>query len=367
MSVKDIKDVAAMSSQGVSEIAAAMGRHAEGAMTTERDLTIVTTEIKTLHQQAQQMVLSYAIEIGRRLVEAKALVEHGDWGRYIKEELDYSQSTANNFMRIFEEYGTAQQSLLGAEANSQALGNLTYTKALALLALPAEEREEFVETNDVEGMSSRELQQAIKERDAAKAALENEQAISADLRGQVELAENAKAEAEEKVERAMEAAEDAAKALDAAQEELEALKAKPIEVPVAQADPEKIQEAVDEALSAAEKTHAEKVAELEKKVADAKAAEKEAKKALKTAQEDADAIKAQAEAKAQAEVEAAKKQLAMAAPELTEFDVHYKVAQQEIFAMCDVVDRLQKDGHEKTEALRDALRSLLDRVTEVLG
>lgn len=367
MSVNDVNEVAAMSGQGVSEIAAAMGRHAERAMAVERDLTIVTTEIKTLHRQAQQMVLSYAIEIGRRLVEAKALVDHGDWGRYIKEELDYSQSTANNFMRIFEAYGAEQGSLFDAEANSQALGNLTYSKALALLALPAEEREEFAETHDVEGMSSRELQQAIKERDDAKASLENEQENSADLRRRVELAENAQTEAEEAVTEAKKAAEEAAKALEAAQAELEELKAKPIDVPVAQADPEKIQEAVDAAVADAKKAHAEKVHELEKKLAEAESAAKEAQAALKNAQDGAATIKAQAEAKTQAEVEELKKRLSVAAPELAAFNVHYEAAQREISAMADMVDKLQEAGHEKVDSLRAALRALAELVTEVAG
>lgn len=367
MSVNDINEVEAMSGQGVSEIAAAMGRHAERDMAVERDLTIVTTEIKTLHQQAQQMVLSYAIEIGRRLVEAKALVDHGDWGRYIKEELDYSQSTANNFMRIFEEYGTAQGSLFGAEANSQALGNLTYSKALALLALPAEEREEFVEEHDVEGMSSRELQQAIKARDDAMAAFENEQTVSAYLRRRVELAENAKTEAEEAVQAAQKAAEDAAQALETAQRELEEMKARPIDVPVAQADPEKIQEAVDAAVADAKKAHAEKVAKLEKQVANAKAAAKEAKADLKNAQEVAADSKAQAEAKAKAEVEELRKKLAVSAPELAAFNVHYEAAQREISAMADMVDKLQAAGNEKVDGLRAALRALAQRVTEVAG
>ena len=105
-----------------------------------RTVETVTLEIQTLQRQAQQMLLGCAIEIGRRLVEVKAMLPHGQWGEYIKQKVGYSQSTANNLMRIFEEYGAPQQSMFGPEANSQALGNLSYTKALQLLAIPAEER-----------------------------------------------------------------------------------------------------------------------------------------------------------------------------------------------------------------------------------
>ena len=137
-----------------------------------RDINIVTTEINTLVSQAQGLMLAYAVEIGRRLCEAKSLLSHGEWGEWLKSGVCFSQSTANNYMRIFDEYGDEQITLFGAQPNSQAFGKLPYTKALKLLALPGEEREEFVRTNPVEEMSSRELKKAIKERNEARAAAE---------------------------------------------------------------------------------------------------------------------------------------------------------------------------------------------------
>ena len=134
--------------------------------TTGRSISTVTTEIRTITRQTQQLMLSAAIEIGRRLQEAKSLVPHGEWGAYLRDEVEFSQSTANNFMRIYEEYGDQQESLFSI--NSQALANLPYTKALRLLAVPAEERAEFVEKNDVENKSTRELEQLIRERDAER-------------------------------------------------------------------------------------------------------------------------------------------------------------------------------------------------------
>jgi hypothetical protein len=55
--------------------------------------------------------------------------------------------------------GTANEIL-----NSQSLGNLEPTKIFALLSLPPEDREDFIKDNQVEDMSKRELQQAIKEK-----------------------------------------------------------------------------------------------------------------------------------------------------------------------------------------------------------
>ena len=83
----------------------------------ERTLDVVTLEIQTLQRQAIEVNLMYAIEIGRRLTEAKAMLPHGQWGDYLKIQVSYSQSTANNLMRIFREYGDNQQSLFGKIPN----------------------------------------------------------------------------------------------------------------------------------------------------------------------------------------------------------------------------------------------------------
>jgi len=133
----------------------------------KRTPEVIAKEINGLKQQALTQMLLYSIEIGRRLIEVKDMLPHGEWGPWLKESVDYSHSTANYLMRVASEYGTEQWALFGAEAKSQALANLNYTQAVALLALPAEEREQFAEENDVENMSTRELQKAIKERDEA--------------------------------------------------------------------------------------------------------------------------------------------------------------------------------------------------------
>lgn len=161
-----------------------------------------------------EMTVKYAIEIGRRLNEAKAVLEHGQWGPWLEREVNFSQSTANNYMKIFERYGSDQVSLFG-DAKSQTLGNLPYTKALKLLAVPEDEVETFVEEHDVANMSTRELEQAIRERDEAKRKLEAVQ----DDAAQVIL------DAEEAVEKAKGEAETLRK-------ELEELKARPVEVAV---------------------------------------------------------------------------------------------------------------------------------------
>ncbi|WP_274363731.1 DUF3102 domain-containing protein [Paenibacillus thermotolerans] len=141
---------------------------------TTRTPIVIAAEINSIKDQTRSILLQASIEIGRRLVEAKAMVPHGEWGNWLEETVDYSQSTANNLMKIYQEYGNDQMSLFGDATNSQALGNLSYTQAVALLGIPAHEREKFVEEHDVESMSTRELQQAIKEKQILEKQLKEE-------------------------------------------------------------------------------------------------------------------------------------------------------------------------------------------------
>jgi predicted nucleic acid-binding Zn-ribbon protein len=127
---------------------------------------VIAIEINSIKDQTKRILLASSIEIGRRLVEAKELVSHGEWEDWLEKSVDYSKSTAKNLMRIFQEYGSEQISLFG-DVKSQALGDLSYTQAVALLGIPADEREQFVKENDIDNMSTRELQQAIKEREQA--------------------------------------------------------------------------------------------------------------------------------------------------------------------------------------------------------
>lgn len=39
------------------------------------------------------------------------MIEHGAWGEWLEKSVDYSQRTAQNLMKIFEEYGSADLKL----------------------------------------------------------------------------------------------------------------------------------------------------------------------------------------------------------------------------------------------------------------
>lgn len=133
----------------------------------QRTLDMVAAEIRAFTAG----MLNNAIEIGRRMVEAKAMLPYGQFGEWITENTGYSASAANNFMRLFDEYGAMQGSLFGATAESQTFGKLPPSKALALLSVPVDEREAFAVEHDAEHTSVRELKRQIeqyrRERDEA--------------------------------------------------------------------------------------------------------------------------------------------------------------------------------------------------------
>lgn len=173
-----------------------------GKLVASRTPELIAAEINSIKEQTKRMVLYNSIEIGRRLIEAKELVAHGEWGEWLERSVDYSQRTANNLMKIFQEYGSSQITLLGDNSKSQAFANLSYSQAVALLGIPSEDRENFIKKNDVDSMSTRELQKAIKEKDQAikekekaekeaQKALEEKQKIEADVK---KLQENLKSE-----------------------------------------------------------------------------------------------------------------------------------------------------------------------------
>lgn len=132
-----------------------------------RSIEIVTAEIHTIRDNVARVFMDGVVQIGRRLEEAKQLVPQGEWLAYLDKELGYKPSTAQNYMRIAREFGDGQVGLSG-KTSSDFFGNLGYSQLLPLLGLPEEEREQLAEEHDLAGMSSREIQALVKERDEAK-------------------------------------------------------------------------------------------------------------------------------------------------------------------------------------------------------
>lgn len=310
---------------------------------------VLAAEIRALTAS----MLANIIEIGRRMCQAKEILPHGQFGEWVKTKTGYSQSTANNFMKLFQEYGAPQESLFGAEVNSQTFGNLPYSKALALLAVPAEEREEFARENHVEDMSTRELKQAIKERDELRRQLNEERAAAEGASLKIsELEEKLDASGKEAARQKTEA--------EKAKEKLEALMNAPVEVAVQAADPEEVQRAVEEALRKAKEEHKAELDAMAEKAKKADAERDRLKKKLAKMKYDAETA---GDGEAQREVERLKKELAMADPVVAEFKGLFEQASGLVAKLLGLVDCAPKD---KQKNLRDAMAAL-GRQLEVQG
>ncbi len=129
---------------------------------------VIAAEINQIKRQTAQNVLFASVEIGRLLTEAKETVPHGSWGQWLADNVDYSQSNANNLMRLYAEYGNGGQLDFFAEERLELFGNLSPSQALTLVSLPMDRRAEFVKENDVADMSVRELKAAIQRAEAAE-------------------------------------------------------------------------------------------------------------------------------------------------------------------------------------------------------
>ena len=318
--------------------------------TPAREIGVITAEIKDLCKQAQTMALLYAVEIGRRLKEAKEVLPYGAWGEWLKCEVEFSQSTATNFMRLYEEYGASQISIFGASVDSQTFANLPYSKALQLLAVPKEEREAFAEEVGAEELSVRELKKAIEERDRALKEIEDGKLREEELADKLAEAEAAVAESAAKREEASvlrKKLEDMAGELERSKMNATTLREK---LKKAESDP-KIPKATLEKLRTEAEEAAKKAAEaaskeeLDKVRARAEAAENEAKSAMGN------------ERQALERLEEAQRRLKTASPEVTAFKTLFESLQDTARKLCEKISEIRRDDVETAEKLSAALKA----------
>ena len=115
------------------------------------NLEQLTVEIKFYVNQWGQNT----IEIGKRLIAAKELVEHGSWGKWLEDNFNFKQSAADKFMAVAKRFG-----------NSDTYPNLNYSQMVTMLSLSAEETEKFIsekaaEGNPVEDMTVKNLREEV--------------------------------------------------------------------------------------------------------------------------------------------------------------------------------------------------------------
>lgn len=307
-------------------------------ITPMRSLETVTAEIVTITGQARCTLVSAAIEVGRRLVEAKEMVPHGEWGRYLTEKVSFSVSQANNMMRLYNEYGSNQESLFGTGA--KAIEALTVTSAIRLLSLPAEERETFAEENDVASMSTRELEKAIRERNEARKAQMDAEASVRKSEDTVKAAEAAAENYRKKVGELEKALTTARSGEQKAKEALKQLKDNPT---------------VPEDLMAKIRKEAE--------VSAAEAAARDADEKLKKL-EDAMARAEKKAVEASAALEEARKQGSLSSPQAAVFRVLFGKVQEDFQQMMNTLEQIQQRDSGLAEKLRGAVKTLLENMEE---
>lgn len=311
-----------------------------------RDIEIITNEIVGIKTQAQNTLLAYACEIGKRLCEAKDMLNHGEWGSWLKEKVEFSQSTANNYMKLYDEYGDGSIFLLGFGTNSQTFANIDYSKAIKLLALPSDERENFIIENDIENKSVRETDKLIKEHKEAIEAKKRLEEENARLSGyQKEASDNMI-----KALTAQRKLTEKERELEKVKAELKELKATAIEESPALSDEE-----LDKIKADARKEAEEKFKE------DLKARED----ALKNEIAAAKAEKAQAEARAKEandKISEFEKQTKLANPLITEFKTVFEDFQDKTGKLLALIEEIQKTDQETGAKLKGALCAFVSQI-----
>lgn len=142
---------------------------------TEFNIEKATAKILMLKEQTAQNI----IEIGKTLIEVKNNLEYGDFGRWLETEVDFTHQTANKFMKVaieFPDYAPVR--------------NLGTRKLFALAGLDEEDRQEIMKENNVEDMTTRELEKVVKEKKEIKKQLEAEQEYSNELQHAIKEKEN---------------------------------------------------------------------------------------------------------------------------------------------------------------------------------
>lgn len=332
---------------------------------TARDPEIIAAEINTIKKQVQQAVIFASIEIGGKLMEAKSLVPQGEWGKWLENNVEYSQSTAENLMKLYKEYGGDQESLFDTWTGSETFGKLTYTQHLALLALPFSDRQEFAEKNNAEEMSTRQLLKAVQDqleqerrdheqaearvRDAEQNVVDMQQRLAAAKssedawQAEIDKINAAKKKAEQEEADTKKEVEHLQKQLKEVQLREEAVRA---DLKKAQEEPQIPESMMEQLRQEAAAIAAEKATEdIRKKLEAAEEAQKAAE---------------QRKQEAEAELVAAQKRLNMADPDMME----YTTLVQKMVSDYNVVNGLRKKisvhDREKGEKCKQIMKKMLD-------
>lgn len=154
------------------------------AVTEQPTIEQLTVEVKFYLGQIGQNI----IEVGKRLIQAKELLPHGEWQNWLEKNFELSMQTARKFMQVYERFGITRIDTRFGDTR------FSSTQMIAMLALPADETEQFIEAKAVEGtpvedMTVKKLREEIQQwktkANENAAALDNANKITADANAQI--------------------------------------------------------------------------------------------------------------------------------------------------------------------------------------
>lgn len=323
----------------------------------ERTADVIIAEIRTIEAEVTQTVIAGAIKIGQRLEEAKDKVGHGNFEKWCEENLSYSKTKAERFMKIASEYGKENSTYFDVISKTAISTDLSIYKALALLKVDEDEVKEFADNHEINDLTVKELEDEIR-----KLKTENEDAVK--LKRKIEILED-------KLQNAEVEKEDI-------QNKLAELKENENAADIAELEnKEKEIEALQKKL--------EKAKEREKKLKEEKETLKEAQAAaIEQAKEEA-AVNAEEKAKemAKAEVQAelnklneeldealkkameAEKKLSLNNNEdITVFKIKTDQLQKTVIEIKEAIDNIEVSDSEQAANMKSALKKLLGMLAE---
>lgn len=123
----------------------------------QRPIEVIETEINFYKNQ----MCNNAIEIGKRLKEAREQVNHGEWGNWTYKN-GFSTEKARQYIKVYEEFG-----------NHNALCDLEFRKLFLLTGVPSDKRQEIIDSNPINDITTRELERVIKAKKQADLKIED--------------------------------------------------------------------------------------------------------------------------------------------------------------------------------------------------
>lgn len=267
---------------------------------------------------------------------------------YTQDSLGIKQRQAYTYIKAYEDLG---------ERFLQSNANLGITKLGLLSEIPATERDDFVENNDLASMSVEEVKKLVAENDAKGEQIDMLTEECENLKTAHDEADNERNE----LKADLEFAENKISRLEA---ELEEARNKPTEVAVAEPDEETLNKVRDEAAKSA-KAEAEKQFKADKKaLKDKLTAEKDkaVAEATEKAQKDLDDYKARVAALDEEKAnllkrsEELEKQLAISAsPETVMFTFYFEALQNDYKKLFESIATIRKSNPEVADKYKSAL------------